>query len=168
MLIALNEETIKLHLDELHDGSGIIYDSEVISIDNLEIPENVKIFGVPLLKIVRELGAKSIVRSIASLGASMVILNYELSVLQDVLSQEFKSFPKIVKINKAVAKAGYDFIKKHYNNQFDFKLKKLGEKSRYLLSGNEAALGAIKAGLKLYSAYPMTLASSIMHYLATK
>ncbi|MGQ4915097.1 MAG: 2-oxoacid:acceptor oxidoreductase subunit alpha [Candidatus Asgardarchaeia archaeon] len=169
LLVALNEETIKLHLDELHDGSGIIYDSEVISIDNLELPENVKLFGVPLLKIVRELGAKPIVRNTVSLGVSIGILDYDLSVLQDVLSQEFKASPEVVEINKAAAKAGYDFVKKHYDNQFEFKLKKLGEKSRYLISGNEAvALGAIRAGLKLYSAYPMTPASSIMHYLAAK
>ncbi|HBH45966.1 MAG: hypothetical protein A2445_02810 [Candidatus Jacksonbacteria bacterium RIFOXYC2_FULL_44_29] len=41
------------------------------------------------------------------------------------------------------------------------------EKNKILISGNEAiALGAIKAGLKFYAAYPMTPASSILHFLA--
>jgi len=39
--------------------------------------------------------------------------------------------------------------------------------NRVLISGNEAtALGALKAGLKFYAAYPMTPASSILHFLA--
>lgn len=38
---------------------------------------------------------------------------------------------------------------------------------KVLLSGNEGlALGAIKAGLKFYAAYPMTPASTILHFLA--
>ncbi|MEK9165295.1 MAG: hypothetical protein AAB525_00330 [Patescibacteria group bacterium] len=40
--------------------------------------------------------------------------------------------------------------------------------SRLLLTGNEAiALGALKAGLKFYAAYPMTPATSILHFLAS-
>jgi len=40
-------------------------------------------------------------------------------------------------------------------------------KNKLLLSGNEAtALGALRAGLKFYAAYPMTPASSILHFLA--
>jgi len=38
---------------------------------------------------------------------------------------------------------------------------------KFLISGNEAvALGALKAGLKFYAAYPMTPATSILHFLA--
>src|SRR3989338_2091644 len=38
---------------------------------------------------------------------------------------------------------------------------------RILITGNEAlALGALKAGLKFYAAYPMTPASSILHFMA--
>ena len=38
---------------------------------------------------------------------------------------------------------------------------------KQVLSGNEAiALGAVKAGLNMYIAYPMTPASAILHYLA--
>jgi 2-oxoglutarate ferredoxin oxidoreductase subunit alpha len=44
---------------------------------------------------------------------------------------------------------------------------KLGQKPQPLVSGNEAiSLGAVKAGLNMYIAYPMTPASAILHYLA--
>jgi 2-oxoglutarate ferredoxin oxidoreductase subunit alpha len=49
------------------------------------------------------------------------------------------------------------------------KLKKLNRKPALLLTGNEAiALGAQKAGLKFYFAYPMTPATSIMNFLAKR
>lgn len=41
------------------------------------------------------------------------------------------------------------------------------ETQKLLISGNDAlALGAIKAGLKFFAAYPMTPASSILHFIA--
>jgi len=60
-----------------------------------------------------------------------------------------------------VAKIGYEIAPER------IKVLKQRKQTKPLLTGNEAiALGAVKAGLKLYIAYPMTPASSILHFLA--
>jgi len=47
------------------------------------------------------------------------------------------------------------------------KVKRISEKKKDLLTGNEAiALGAVDGGLEVYVAYPMTPASPVLHYLA--
>ena len=49
------------------------------------------------------------------------------------------------------------------------KLTRAGNDRRMLLNGNEAmSIGAIAAGCKFMSAYPMTPMTSIMEYLAAK
>ncbi|MFZ2410860.1 MAG: 2-oxoacid:acceptor oxidoreductase subunit alpha, partial [Candidatus Methanoperedens sp.] len=63
--------------------------------------------------------------------------------------------------------AGFDYIKKNFPDDFNYKLEKIGTPGKMLLTGNDAiCMGAIKAGCKFYSAYPMTPASSILHFMA--
>ena len=64
-------------------------------------------------------------------------------------------------LNLKIAKAGFD------QATTNRKIEKLNQKPLPLITGNEAvALGALKAGLEAYISYPMTPASSILHYLA--
>ena len=170
LLVALNKETVQLHIPELHDGSGIIYDEDTIKIDGIDLPAGIKLFSVPFKKIIKELGLKEIVMNTIGISASFGILGYDLALLLSVLEDEFKGKPEIIEMNKKAAEAGYNYAKERYNSNFDYSLEPVSiGKKRLLLTGNEAvALGAIKAGLKLYAAYPMTPASSILHYLVAK
>src|SRR3989344_8564319 len=53
LLVALNKETIDLHKNELSNAGGIIYDHEEIK-DLGEIRNDIKLYGIPLIKISRE------------------------------------------------------------------------------------------------------------------
>ncbi|MFC1964256.1 2-oxoacid:acceptor oxidoreductase subunit alpha, partial [Chloroflexota bacterium] len=76
---------------------------------------------------------------------------------------------KVVEKNLKAAQAGFDYVKKNHRGRFRRRLRPVGATRRMLLTGNEAmALGAIAAGCKFMSAYPMTPASSIMEYLVSK
>ena len=67
-----------------------------------------------------------------------------------------------IDLNLKIAQHAYDRIENPSKS-----VPKLDQKSLPLVSGNEAiALGAVKAGLNMYIAYPMTPASAILHYLA--
>ncbi|MBU5688429.1 MAG: 2-oxoacid:acceptor oxidoreductase subunit alpha, partial [Candidatus Aenigmarchaeota archaeon] len=75
----------------------------------------------------------------------------------------------IAQTNINVAKAGYEYVLEKFQNINKIKIKSNGKQKRMYINGNEAiAIGAIKAGCKFYAAYPMTPASSILHYLASK
>ncbi len=63
--------------------------------------------------------------------------------------------------NESIYREAYNSVGEVY------KIRKLSEKKRELLTGNEAiALGAVDGGLDIYVAYPMTPASPVLHYLA--
>lgn len=167
VLIALNKETIFLHKNEISKGGGIIYDSTE-TIERKELREDVRLYPVPFINIIKEIGAQPIMKNNLALGASMALIDYDFEILAGVIRDTFKrKGDKIINENISAAKAGFDYIKKNFPDDFNYKLEKIGTPGRMLLTGNDAiCMGAIKAGCKFYSAYPMTPASSILHFMA--
>jgi len=168
LLIALNKETVDLHKDELVSGAGIIYDKEEFSINPEDLDsQDVKLYHVPLRKIVKELTGPQIMENTVALGAATALLDYDPKILDEVLQDTFKE--KVAQQNMEAAKRGYDYVKENYGNSFGYKLEKTKQagKKRIFLTGNEAiGLGALNAGCKFYAAYPMTPATTILHFLA--
>ena len=167
LMIALNKETILLHKNELVSGAGIIYDEDQINVSTEELErDDLTLYPVPLAKIVKELKGSAIMENTVALGAAVALLEYDQELLNQVLLDTFKQ--KTAEQNIEAAKQGYSYVKEHYNN-FGYCLKKTASagKKRMFLTGNDAiGLGAINAGCKLYAAYPMTPATSILHFLA--
>jgi len=83
---------------------------------------------------------------------------FDWEIFEKVLREEFEKYKTL---NLKVAKASFE------GTQNLVKVKKLNQKPLPILTGNEAlSLGAVKAGLDFYIAYPMTPATGILHYLA--
>jgi len=167
LMIALNKETILLHKNELVSGAGIIYDEDQINVSTEELErDDLTLYPVPLAKIVKELKGSAIMENTVALGAAVALLEYDQELLNQVLLDTFKQ--KTAEQNIEAAKQGHSYVKEHYSN-FGYCLKKTASagKKRMFLTGNDAiGLGAINAGCKLYAAYPMTPATSILHFLA--
>jgi 2-oxoglutarate ferredoxin oxidoreductase subunit alpha len=168
LVIALNKDTALLHLHELRVGGGIIYD-ESIDFEKGEIPEgSVKPFPVPMTDIVKEVGGPSIMRNSVALGSAIALVGLDTESLEDVIAEAFAGREKVVESNVKAIRMGRDYAKEHHEFDARFKTNE-SSPSRIMVTGNEAiALGAIGAGCMFYSAYPMTPASAILHYLISK
>ncbi len=164
ILVALNKETIDKHKDRLTQGAAVIYDSEDTQPEGLR--EDIQLYDIPLLSIAKEKGMK-VMRNTVALGATMALLGTDLEILRKAIEDNFSDKGKeMAQKNIDAAGAGYDHMKR-LETEFKIKLEKKESSPRMLLSGNEAiSMGAIRAGCKLYAAYPMTPASSILHYMA--
>lgn len=169
LLLAMNKETLDLHLKEMVKGGGVVFDEETINMDDVRIPEGVKMFNVPLKKLAAEAGKGDITRNTVGVGACLGLVNYDMEIFYDILREEFaRKGEEVVKNNIAAAKAGYDYVQTNYAGQFDYELKKIeGRPRKMLLTGNNAiSLGALKAGCKLVAEYPMTPSTAILHDMA--
>ncbi len=150
VIVALNQDAVENHKHRLNTGGIILYDSKKSDAEGL---------GLDFMEIVKKFDGKPIMRNTAAIGALAGALNIEWSVLEKVIMDAVE---KDVGLNLKIAQHAYDRIKNPSKS-----VPKLDQKSLPLVSGNEAiALGAVKAGLNLYIAYPMTPASAILHYLA--
>jgi len=170
LLVALNKETILLHQDELSPNGGILYDGEEIKIEKEEIKrKDISLISIPAAKLLEESGLGKLMLNSLMVGASLGIVDYDFEILIDVLKDSFqKKGDKVIEENVKVAKLGFDYAK-NYKDKFAHTLRRRDEKERMLITGNDAiCLGALKAGCKFIAAYPMTPASSILHYMASK
>ncbi|PIU42648.1 MAG: pyruvate ferredoxin oxidoreductase [Parcubacteria group bacterium CG_4_9_14_0_2_um_filter_35_11] len=148
-LLALNKDTIERHKDNLGKKGIIIYNSDKMKDRGI---------GIPIEKITKEEGGIPIMKNVALLGGFAKVIGMDWKIAEEVFKKELT---KKTDLNLKIAKRAYRETKNL------IKIEKLDQEPLSLLTGNEAiSLGAVKAGLNLYLAYPMTPASSILHYLA--
>lgn len=164
VLLALNKDAVFYHKDAVVEEGIIVYD-EKIDISEFKISGKIKKVALPIEKLLKDAGAIPRMANAVQIGAALAAINYPIEIFEGVLKDEFgRKGEEIVNKNIAAAKAGYDFVKSNAKPVRD--VKPISKKRKMLVGGNEAlALGAVKAGLKFYAAYPMTPASSILHYL---
>ncbi len=170
LILALDKKTIKKHYKDLKSEGGIIYDGEEIPPNSPDLPTEVKNrYPIPLKTILKEVEGRPVVRNTIALGAALGILGYDIEILEEILREFFTlKGEKVVAMNVNAARAGFSYAQDHYAGQFLHQLRpaRKVQKNRILLTGNEAvAIGAIAAGCKFYSAYPMTPASPVLHFL---
>ena len=116
LLVALNQETVDLHLSEIVPGGGIIYDGEQINVtkDTLK-REDIVLYSIPLTKIIRELGVELLLRNTVVVGASMAILDYDFGLLEGAIRDSFgKKKGEIVEQNVKAAFHGGLFHAEDY------------------------------------------------------
>ena len=152
-MIALNDETVELHSSQLGSSGFIFCDSKLSTQDSRAIK-------VDMEAMAKTIGNPRVMGSIA-LGAVLKIFGESLTLVEDVL----KAFvdEKYFEINLKAVAEGYNTVESRFprlNGNFS---------DWMILSGSKAlALGAIAAGLKFYSAYPMSPSTPIMEYLASR
>ncbi len=166
VLYALNRETFDIHRAFLSAGATVIFDPEKFAIAESEMPAGTKALPVPTLEIARKYTPQSILQNAAGIGASAFLAGIPLATLQGVLSDSFgKKKGEIVDWNLGAAADGFAFAQAHASAH-DHAVRAAGA-PKLLMTGNQAiGLGAAAAGLKFLAQYPMTPASSIMHWLA--
>jgi 2-oxoglutarate ferredoxin oxidoreductase subunit alpha len=169
VLVALDRDTLTLHLRELSEGAAVIYDPGDFDIGDIaDIPESVCAVPVPLKEIVYDAGGVPIMRNTAALGAVLGHIGFPLEYLTGSIEQQFAhKAPEVAEQNIACATAGYGHARDH-ECAFPYDLApRERDGDRILVDGNEACgAAALAAGIGLYCAYPMTPASSLLHFFA--
>jgi len=165
VLIALTPRTIDENLDELHEGSVIIYDGERTTMQGVEIPAEMIGIDVPLKRLAEEAGG-AIMRNVVALGAACAVAEFPIENLDSALEKRFgDKGTKLVDNNKAAARAGQSYVDEEYDHEFAYELETTDE-DYVLLNGDEAiGMGAIAAGCRFYAGYPITPATDVMTYL---
>ena len=165
ILIALTERTIDENLDELHEGSVIIYDGERTTMQDIEIPEGMIGLDVPLKSLAEDAGG-AIMRNVVALGAACEVASFPIENLDESLEKRFKNKGQaLVENNQQAARLGQEYVAAEYDHDFDYELVTT-DADYVLLNGDEAiGMGAIAAGCRFYAGYPITPATDVMEYL---
>ncbi|MFP4400789.1 MAG: 2-oxoacid:acceptor oxidoreductase subunit alpha [Candidatus Woesearchaeota archaeon] len=168
ILVALNKETVDKHADELCEGAFIIYDENEFKLDESKL-KKYNLIKLPWKKMAQELHLSHLMVNNIAFGASASLLNIDTKVMKKVITDLFKEKGKtVIEGNHKAAIAGYNFIKSNLEDKRSKKsFSKSSKTKKIVITGNEAiGIGAIAASCDVYVAYPMTPASSILHFMA--
>ena len=150
LLVALDRDTATLHSkDLLPDGLVVLDGASEIDGDSL--------LKVPFKELAQERFS-----NIAALGVVSSLLGLDQGLMAGTLDDFFgKKDATLVAENHRALAAGVGWTTTHGTSSHKL-LATSGDAKRLMMNGNEAiALGAVSAGLRLYSFYPMTPSTSI-------
>ncbi len=165
--IALNQDTADKHTAELDPGGRILFNGDKVRVDERKLREGARALPMPVGELLAPFGkVEAVMQNTVLLGAAMHLAQIEFATAEDVIRGMFgRKGEELAKKNVAICRAGYDYARRNFES--------LGlgwtfsRKGRMMITGNEAfCLGAVAAGCKFYSAYPMTPASGILLWMA--
>jgi 2-oxoglutarate ferredoxin oxidoreductase subunit alpha len=170
-LIGLNQDTIERHAGEVGEGGVVIFNSDRLKCDPALVKKGVTILPLPMSQVTAEVvkqhgPIQAIMQNTVAVGAIMFLTKLDFSEVSNVITETFHhKGQKVVDLNIALLTAGYEYAKanaKEITGEWKFTRQR-----RPFITGNEAiAIAAAASGCKFYSAYPMTPASTILHWMA--
>ena len=169
LVLALDMETIRRHVDEVVEGGAVVYD------DRNEVPEDlrrsgVNLFPVPLTTLAKELGGREVMRNTLALGVAAGLIGFDPTYMESVVRDNFaRKGQAVVDANLRVIEAGVQAARP-FRADFPFHMEAVPDgPARLILNGNEAfALGALAGGCRFVAAYPMTPGSPVLHWFAAR
>lgn len=151
-IIAMDDETIRQHRDQLNENGFILADEKISDSDTRMIRFDMAGMAIKL--------GNPRVSGMIAIGILLKMFGESLDGTEQVLRTFVKG--QYLEINMKALAEGYQIAETRYPRN------KGAYAGRMLISGSHAvALGALAAGLRFYSAYPMSPSTSIMETLAS-
>lgn len=168
VLIAFDRDSVRRNAAQLTPGAVVVIDDEEAHPQLPEAGDGVRVLGVPLTGIARDVGGV-IMKNMVGAGASAALLGLPVDAFDDLIAERFGSKgEKVVEANRRAFRAGYERLAGQAACS-DLRLEAGDGRRRYTMTGDDAAgFGALVGGCRLIAAYPITPASDIMHWLVPK
>jgi 2-oxoglutarate ferredoxin oxidoreductase subunit alpha len=163
-LIALNQDTLDRHLQELTAGGVALYNGAKVQ-PSYEPPRGVQVCALPVPELTPAYKELPVMQNTVAVGAAIRLMGLDFAGLESVLGSTFAKKPEVVKVNVEAARAGFDYAAVHFQ-PLPMQLPQTTQQWA-LVTGNELfAMGAAFAGCKFYCAYPMSPATHILEWFA--
>ncbi len=165
LLVALNQESIHRHRDELSRQGVIIYDASEVS----DLPPGVDTLALKAGDLLPDRHAAEVAINAGACGALLGLLKVPLEPLMQLLLEAFAAKgTEVVGWNHKAAAAGYR-QGAAAGNRHSLAGMAAPPQPRFLMSGHEAvALGALAAGVQFLCGYPMTPWSSVLNAVGSR
>ena len=164
LVIALNQDAMDKHLQNIVPGGAILYNSDNTK-PGADVPENVQLCPLSFKELSNN-SRNRIMLNTLLLGATLQMIGAGLEQLENILTIQFqRKGQAVVDENVGIARAGYDHAAEHFT-PFPTALP-IQDKPLAVATGNDVmAMGGAAAGVKFYCAYPMSPSTGVLHWMA--
>lgn len=171
VLLLFNKTSPAVHVPDAKSGATIFYNAATIKKEDIEsIRSDVNFYGLNFKEMVEAAGltgvAPIMINTMLS-GALIETLKLDTNLPLDIIKHRFtKKGEQVVELNQSIFKLGMNWVKENVKAEVP-ELKGTGIPKMFMTGNDAFGMGLAAGGLKLYSAYPMSPATGILHYLAT-
>lgn len=164
-VVALNQDTLDRHLQELQPGGLVLYNGAKFS-PSYDPPTGVQLCPLPVPELAPGAARLPVMQNTVAVGALMRLMGLEIGGLESVLRTTFAKKPAVVASNIEAAQAGYDYAAANFT-PLATRLRPTDQQWAQASGNHLFAMGAALAGCKFYVAYPMSPATHILEWFAT-
>ena len=168
-LVAFDLEAVEAHIEEMRPGGFVVFDSTSEQISDELRRADINWYEVPLAKIAKEELKSEIVRNTISLGVLGKLIGMDSQIMHaDVAALWKRKGDKVVEMNVGAVIAGERYVEEHFADRpSGYSLRPGTDGERLLMMGNDAiAYGALVAGCRFMSGYPITPATDVLEWMA--
>lgn len=169
VLCCFNQEALDANRKSIKKGDVLIYDFPGGDIAEEQKIDGVTCYPVPMGKIAKEELNTYRSKNMVALGAISELFSIAPAPLRELIEEKFgKKGKEVVEVNFKALDAGAKHVREHMKKTDPYKMDPgKPQDDVIILSGNEAiALGALLAGVRFFSAYPITPATEIAIFLS--
>jgi 2-oxoglutarate ferredoxin oxidoreductase subunit alpha len=154
VIVNFDQRSYETHKNHLAEEGLMVYNS-----DKINSSEGL---GIPMTSEAKNYPNPDLMLGVGAVAVLAALISFPKNNLEEIIKREY---PYGIDNNISYGNRIYDLTYSEIGKKFHLPK---GDKKRISIYGNYAiTLGAIAGGLDIYYAYPMTPASSILHYFAT-
>ena len=163
-LIALNQDSLDRHLQELQPGGVALYNGAKLA-PSYDPPAGVQLCSLPVPDLAPDSTRLPVMQNTVAVGALTQLMGLDFASLESVFGTTFAKKPQVVQQNVEAAQNAYGYASKNFE-PLKTRLRPT-DQTWAQASGNDLlAMGAALAGCKFYVAYPMSPATHILEWFA--
>jgi len=153
LVVNFDKRSCETHMNEIAENGIMIYNSDEQEVENG--------IGIPFTSEAEKYPMKSLMYGVGAVAILAATIGFGKKQMNQIIRDEY---PRGIEENISFANTIYEMVNPECGKKFSLYK---GDIKRPIITGNEAiSLGAIAGGLDVYYGYPMTPASSILHFLA--
>jgi 2-oxoglutarate/2-oxoacid ferredoxin oxidoreductase subunit alpha len=171
ILVALNHHGLELNLEDLKQGGVVLHVTPDWRFpehhQNLIKEQRLRVIYFPAEKILRKLSADNVLLNVLLTASLWSMLGLKVDALRSLVEAKFAAKPDLAALNVKCIEEGFSFFEQREEEVLaELPPTNAKVKDDLLLTGSQAmGLGAIHAGVRLFSGYPMTPASPLLSFI---
>ena len=163
-LIALNQDSLDRHLQELQAGGIALYNGAKFA-PSYDPPQGVQLCSLPVPDLAPDATRLPVMQNTVAVGALVQMMGLDFSALESVFETTFAKKPAVVQKNVEAARNGFDYAAKNFQ-PMGTPIVPTDQKWAQASGNDLLAMGAALAGCKFYVAYPMSPATHVLEWFA--
>ncbi|HEY2835721.1 MAG TPA: 2-oxoacid:acceptor oxidoreductase subunit alpha [Rhizomicrobium sp.] len=171
LMVAMNPQTWDKDVASIDPGGYLFYDSSRL-VPQSKFRGDINVIRMPLTEICNaaytDPRQRQLFKNIIYIGALTQLLGIDISVLETLIGEQYKSKQALIAPNHQALHMGHDYARDNLSGQCGLKVEKSDAvRDRIFVNGNEAAaLGCVYGGATVAAWYPITPSTSVAESFA--